>query len=176
VGRAGDGGHHHRLWSRGPSRCGLRGADQGGHDAAPACARATPAVPAHRAARPLRRCRGSSPGRRLTVRKEVRTVEATTRTELWALGAAELAAAIRERRTSSREGTEARLARIDSVNKQLNAVTVVLAERARLAADEADRRLAAGESLGARHGVPLTARGNADLAGSSTTWPVAPAT
>lgn len=100
-------------------------------------------------------------------------MKATTGTELWSLGAAELAAAIRERRASSREVVEAHLTRIDSVNQQVNAVTTVLAERARLAADEADRRLAAGEPLGVLHGVPVTVKENIDLAGSSTTWAVA---
>src|SRR5262249_57386347 len=96
--------------------------------------------------------------------KEVGRVgaKATTVTQLWGMGAVELVAAIRERRASSREVIEAHLARIDSVNEQVNAVTAVLAERARLAADEADRRLAARESLGALHGAPFTVTENVD--------------
>ena len=56
-------------------------------------------------------------------------------TDLWRLGATELAAAIRSRRVSSREVVEAHLRRIEAVNPTVNAVTVVLGDQARLAAD-----------------------------------------
>lgn len=95
-----------------------------------------------------------------------------TGTQLWSYGAEELAAAIREKKASSREVVEAHLARIEAVNEGLNAVTVVLAEQALQSADQADRRLAAGEPLGPLHGVPFTVKENVDLAGSATTWGV----
>lgn len=98
----------------------------------------------------------------------------TTRsTELWGQGAGYLAAAIREKKASSREVVEGHLARIEAVNGSLNAVTVVLAEEAIGAANEADRRLAAGEPVGRLHGVPITVKENVDVVGSATTWGVA---
>jgi amidase len=100
-------------------------------------------------------------------------VGTTTGTELWGLGASELAAAIRDRRVSSREVIEAHLARIEVANPRVNAITRVLAEDALRAADEADRRTAAGEAQGSLHGVPFTVKENIDVAGSATTQGVA---
>lgn len=97
----------------------------------------------------------------------------TTGTELWGLGASELAAAIREKRASSREAVRACLERIEAVNPRVNAVVRVLADKALLAADDADRRQAAGEATGPLHGVPMTVKENVDLAGSPTTQAVA---
>ncbi len=81
----------------------------------------------------------------------------------------ELAQAIRAREVSSREAVESALGRIEAVNRDLNAIRVVLAEEALAAADDADRRLAAGEEVGPLHGVPFTVKENLDLAGSATT-------
>ncbi|HSK90813.1 MAG TPA: amidase [Euzebyales bacterium] len=92
-----------------------------------------------------------------------------TATELWRLGAGELAAAIRMKKASSREVVEAHLARIDAVNPVVNAVTVLLREQALDAADAADRALAAGGALGPLHGVPFTVKQNIDLTGAATT-------
>ena len=89
--------------------------------------------------------------------------------ELWRMGASDLAEAIRAKRVSSREAVEAHLARIDAVNPAVNAVTVVLAEEARAAADAADRALAGGADVGPLHGVPITVKENIDVAGSATT-------
>jgi len=100
-------------------------------------------------------------------------VGTTTGTELWGMGASELAAAIRDRRASSREAVQAHLDRIAAVNPAVNAVTSVLADRALQEAGEADRRLAAGEDVGPLHGVPFTVKENVDLAGSATTQGVA---
>ncbi len=97
----------------------------------------------------------------------------TTGRELWRLGAGDLAAAIREKRVSSREAVQAHLDRIDAVNPKVNAVVRVLADSALQAADGADRRLRAGEETGPLHGVPLTVKENVDLAGSPTTQAVA---
>ncbi|MDE3095147.1 MAG: hypothetical protein KGK07_03995 [Chloroflexota bacterium] len=90
-------------------------------------------------------------------------------TELWRLGASALAEAIRAKRVSSREVVAAHLARIEAVNPAVNAVTVVLAEQALAAADQADAALAAGGDLGPLHGVPITVKENVDVAGSATT-------
>ncbi|HEX2729417.1 MAG TPA: hypothetical protein VHM16_06645, partial [Rubrobacteraceae bacterium] len=62
-----------------------------------------------------------------------------TTTDLWRMGAVELAGAIRSRQASSQEVIEAHLRRIEAVNPSVNAVTVVLAERAVEAAKAADR-------------------------------------
>jgi len=94
---------------------------------------------------------------------------ATTATELWSMGVGQLARAIRERRVSSREVVEAHLARIESVNREQNAITAVLRHEALAAADEADRKIAAGDQVGSLHGVPFTIKENIDVAGSATT-------
>jgi amidase len=89
--------------------------------------------------------------------------------EIWRHSATELADCIRRGELSSREVIEAHLERISAVNGSLNAVTVVLAEEARSAADRADRAAAQGSTLGPLHGVPFTVKENIDLAGSATT-------
>lgn len=89
--------------------------------------------------------------------------------EPWRLGAADLAAAIRSKKLSSREVVQSHLDRIAAVNPKLNAVTVTLAESALAAADAADHAVAAGGTLGPLHGVPFTVKENIDLAGSATT-------
>jgi amidase len=92
-----------------------------------------------------------------------------TATELWRLGAGELAHVIRSREASSREVVEAHLRRIEAVNPRVNAVTVLLADRALEEATAADRALAAGGALPPLLGVPCTIKGNVDLAGTPTT-------
>ena len=95
-------------------------------------------------------------------------------TELWRLGASELAEAIRRKTVSAREVVTAHLERIEVVNPTVNAVTVVLADDALAAAAALDERLAAtGEVCGPLHGVPFTVKENIDLAGSATTEGVA---
>jgi amidase len=89
------------------------------------------------------------------------------------MGAAELAAAIRERRVSSREAVQAHLDRIAAVGPRVNAVVRVLGDEALSAADAADRRLRSGEEVGVLHGVPITVKENVDLAGTPTTQAVA---
>jgi amidase len=103
----------------------------------------------------------------------VSTTTGRTGTELWGLGASELAAAIRERRVSSREAVQAHLDRIDAANPRVNAVVRVLGEEALHAADAADGRLRAGEDVGPLHGVPITVKENVDLTGTPTTQAVA---
>lgn len=89
--------------------------------------------------------------------------------ELHARTAGALATAIRAGEVSSREVVDAHLARIDAINPALNALTVVLATAARMAADAADRARAAGARLGSLHGVPFTVKGNIDCLGTPTT-------
>jgi len=90
-------------------------------------------------------------------------------TELWQLGALELADRIRTREVSSREVLEAHLARVDECNGALNAIVRLLTDEARSAADAADAAVAAGGELGRLHGVPCTVKENIDLAGTPTT-------
>ncbi|MEO8320676.1 MAG: amidase family protein, partial [Bradyrhizobium sp.] len=92
--------------------------------------------------------------------------------EIWQLSATEMAQRIADRQLSSAEVVEAHLARIDAVNPALNAIVRVLADEARAAAAEADRKVAAGESIGPLHGVPFTVKENIDMAGLPTTWGV----
>lgn len=89
--------------------------------------------------------------------------------EIWRSTANELAALIRTKEVSSREVIDSHLERIDAVNGDLNAVTVVLADDARRQADAADAAIATGAEVGPLHGVPMTVKENLDLVGSATT-------
>ena len=95
-------------------------------------------------------------------------------TDLWEKSAGELAALIASRKASSAEVVDAHLARIAAVNPKVNAIVRVLADDARAAAMEADRKVAAGAPLGPLHGVPFTVKENIDFAGLPTTWGVKP--
>ena len=86
--------------------------------------------------------------------------------ELWRHGAGELARMIAAGEVSCREVVDSNLERIEAVNGHLNAITIVLAEEARAAADAADR---AEGPRGPLHGVPFTVKENIDLAGTATT-------
>src|SRR5262245_806225 len=90
-------------------------------------------------------------------------------TELWRMGASDLAQAIRTKQVSSREVVLAFLDRIEAVNSKVNAVTVVLTESALESAAVADRAVANEEPLGPLHGVPMTVKENIELTGSATT-------
>ena len=89
--------------------------------------------------------------------------------ELWEMGAVDLANVIRNGEASAADAVEACIARIDAVNGDLNAVTVVYADEARAAAAAADKRQAAGDALGPLHGVPLGVKENIDVQGWPTT-------
>jgi amidase len=94
---------------------------------------------------------------------------AVTDSELWRMGAGELAGAIRSKQASSREVVESHLGRISQVNPVINAVTVVLADEALAAAAAADQATARGAGLPPLHGVPFTVKANIDLLGTPTT-------
>ncbi len=85
--------------------------------------------------------------------------------ELWQKSAVELAELIRNKEVKSRTVVESHLARIESVNPSVNAITVVLADSALAAADLADK----SDACGALHGVPFTVKENIDCVGSATT-------
>src|SRR5215471_9540710 len=89
-------------------------------------------------------------------------------TDLWRMGAWELAERVRSREVSRREVVEAHLRRIEDVNPRVNAISVVLADEALAAAEDADR----GD--GPLAGVPVTIKENIDVAGSATTFGIVP--
>jgi amidase len=92
--------------------------------------------------------------------------------ELIDLPAHALAHAIRTRRVSCREVMQATLARIGAVNPRHNAIVSVRDGDALLReADERDAQLkdAAGDSIGAMHGLPQAIKDMAETAGLTTT-------
>jgi len=82
-------------------------------------------------------------------------------------GLVEQAAALASGAVSSRELTERSLERIEATQPTLNAFRIVCAEQALAAADEADRRLAAGEREPLL-GVPVAIKDDVDLSGHGT--------
>ncbi|NYD42787.1 amidase [Nocardioides panaciterrulae] len=91
-------------------------------------------------------------------------------TDLARAGVAETARLLTTGKTSARAVVDEALARIDAGNAALNAFTVVLAEQARAEADARDRALAAGETPGPLHGVPIAIKEEVDVAGCVTTY------
>ncbi|MEU3497364.1 amidase [Kitasatospora cineracea] len=89
---------------------------------------------------------------------------------LWAMTAAAQAEAVRGGEISAVELVDSHLDRIAEVNPQINAVTQLMAERAREAAARADRRRAAGEELGPLAGVPFTVKETTPVEGVPTTF------
>ena len=94
----------------------------------------------------------------------------TGSTDLCLRPATELAAMVRGGELSARELLEAHLARIEQLNPQLNAIVTLDPEGARAAADAADAALAAGEAVGALHGLPVAHKDTHATAGMRTTW------
>ena len=75
---------------------------------------------------------------------------------------------LRDREVSSRALVSIYLERIDRLDRRLNAFRVVLRDRALAEAEEADRRIAAGEAAPLL-GVPIAVKDNVDVAGELTT-------
>ncbi len=80
-----------------------------------------------------------------------------------------LAAAIERAEVSVREVVDASLDRVEARNTTLNAFTQVLSDRSRVAADRADREIAAGHYRGPLHGIPISIKDLIDVAGTPTT-------
>jgi amidase len=78
-------------------------------------------------------------------------------------------AALADGSVSSNELVERALSRIDATQPTLNAFRIVCAESARVAAADADRRLAAGERL-ALLGAPIAIKDDVDLEGHPTAF------
>ncbi|MBM4258911.1 MAG: amidase [Deltaproteobacteria bacterium] len=89
--------------------------------------------------------------------------------ELAYLSAIEIAGLIREKKLSSREATDYFLARVEKLDKPINSVVTIDAERARKEADAADAAFARGEGKGALHGVPMTVKDSLQTKGMKTT-------
>ena len=88
--------------------------------------------------------------------------------ELIKKSAGELAKLIQTKEVSSREIVQAHLDRINEVNPDINAVTVILEESALALSDQADNA-SDDERNRPFHGVPITIKENVDLVGSPTT-------
>ncbi|MEY2403649.1 MAG: aspartyl-tRNA(Asn)/glutamyl-tRNA(Gln) amidotransferase subunit, partial [Acidimicrobiaceae bacterium] len=80
-----------------------------------------------------------------------------------------IAADVRAKRRSAREVIDEHLARIDEREAELHAFNLVLADEARSAADDIDRRVAAGEDPGPLAGVPIALKDNFATRGIPTT-------
>jgi amidase len=89
------------------------------------------------------------------------------------LTAGEAEAALSSHQYSSRQLTEAFLERIGKYNPLYNAI-ITLNPNALHEADEADRRRAAGESMGPLAGIPVVVKDTMDVAGLPTTAGWAP--
>lgn len=81
----------------------------------------------------------------------------------------DIAAALREGRTRSRDLVEQCLARIDALQPVTNAFVEVDAEGARRDADAADAELRAGRDRGLLHGIPVSLKDLIDQQGHVTT-------
>lgn len=89
---------------------------------------------------------------------------------LWKSPATVQAQAVRDGEVSAVELVDSHLERVAEVNPRVNAVTQLLAERAREAAALTDRRRAAGEELGPLAGVPFTVKESTAVEGVPTTF------
>ncbi|MEP6954404.1 MAG: amidase [Solirubrobacteraceae bacterium] len=90
-------------------------------------------------------------------------------TDLCFAGAAEQARLVAAGEISARELVDATIARIEALQPRVNAFSVVLADRARIEADQADaRRRAGGER--SLLGVPVAIKDDVDVAGQFTAW------
>src|SRR5262245_33199167 len=80
-----------------------------------------------------------------------------------------LVAAVGERSIGSRELLDLYRDRIEMINPAVNAVVTLDVDRARGAAEAADRAIARGDSLGPLHGLPMTVNDSIETGGLRTT-------
>lgn len=91
-------------------------------------------------------------------------------TDLARAGVAETAHLVATGEVSARSVLEAALARIEEHDPGLNAISRLLAAEATAEAQARDDALAAGESAGPLHGVPIVIKEEIDVAGAVTTF------
>jgi len=96
-----------------------------------------------------------------------------TGTELWRLGACEIAELLRIGACSAQEVTEAAVTRMRAVNPGLNAVVDDLGDAAMDEAATLDAKMADRGPVGLLHGVPVTVKINIDQKGRATSNGVA---
>lgn len=89
--------------------------------------------------------------------------------ELHFRSASELGRMMRRGEISSLELTDHFIARIEALDGKTNAVVARDFDRARLLAKEADAAQAAGRSLGALHGLPMTIKDAYEVEGIVST-------
>lgn len=88
---------------------------------------------------------------------------------IWQMSATEIAQAVRSKRLTATEVTQAHLARIDDVNPDINAVVQHTPQDALAAARAVDAAIAKGQDPGPLCGVPVTIKVNVDQKGQATT-------
>jgi amidase len=91
-------------------------------------------------------------------------------TDLCAQDAVTLAGMLRSREVSAREVTAAHVDRIEALDGFVNAVVTRSFERALAEAAAADEALAAGQTIGLLHGLPVAHKDLTDTAGVRTTY------
>ena len=90
-------------------------------------------------------------------------------TEIWQMGATDIAQAVRQGALSATEVATAHLARIAAVNPAINAIVQPCEAEALATAAQIDAARAQGQDLGPMAGVPVTIKVNVDQAGHATT-------
>lgn len=100
---------------------------------------------------------------------QVPKTTAPTETRMDYRNVQEQVAALAARKVSARELVDRSIARIEALDGKLNAVVVRDFDRARAAADEADKALARGERRPLL-GVPMTVKESFNVGGLPTTW------
>ena len=93
-------------------------------------------------------------------------------TEIWQMGAADIAKAVHQGAISATEVAKAHLSRIAAVNPVINAIVQFCEPEALATAAQIDTARAQGQELGPLAGVPVTIKVNVDQAGHATRyWP-----
>ena len=77
---------------------------------------------------------------------------------------------LKTRQVGARELLDYFISRIERYDSRVNAVVVRDFERARARADQADRAILRGESLGPLHGLPMTIKESFQFGGTPTTF------
>ena len=90
--------------------------------------------------------------------------------DIYGLGAVELARLIRTKDLSAREVVAAHLARIERLNPGLNAIVTLVADQAMARARIADEDLAHGRAVGPLHGLPIAHKDLQPTKGIRTTF------